>query len=842
VSVVPVLAVAGLLAGPAASSPQLPGGAGELALSADEIRRDADGRVSLDGSVVVRRGLVTLRARSARVDPATGEVNATGDVLLTDATRVVAAEGVHAVMGGPFEAEGVTAFVKDGAVELGGATSIEEARRTGRNRLSFRGARLAGDAAGRLTLDDARLTLCDCGGAAPSWEIRARQADVIPGRRAILSWPVIYVTPRFLLVKRPVPVLVLPWLFLPLGDRQTGLLLPVVASTGATGLGVAEPVFVTLGPSADATLTLEWLRGPGADVVAEERPAVRGAGARLELRWAPAVDAGGRAEVAWVNDLDRERGGAGGQRLSIVAAHEAPLGAATRLRLDLGLTSDPVWWRDFTSDILLRSAFYRRSELLVSHRSDALVVEADTAYYQPLAPARWDRLIPAAPSTFTGLGPLDRTPSSYGTFGADVPVFHRWPALAATLLPEELGPVAVSGRVGLGRFAPASGEASALALGPGDPGFRSGVYVTEREAATRLDGRLELRAPLLVGDAVTVEPYLRGAAVGYAFEAARDPAAVAWVVGGAAVSTELSRSFGALTHRILPSLELRAGTAAAVRGGDPLDLPAYDAWDRVSDRGVLEVPLAPRDPQSLLTLLRPARTLSAAPSGAFRQLRVAVASRLAQGGVDRLRGELGQDLDLRTGRLAETFFSAGALAGPFAADVSGRVLAFRGRAEAAPAPVHASWLDPFTELRAGVSVANRRGDALRAALLAVGAGGSGALMAGVDPLFDLRAASVDAVAQGAVGARFVLGAATMGYDALLPARTTDVPQCGAGAASGGTRTVQGWQVQQHVGSLAWDSPCRCFLARVVVRVTDCGTVSYGASIDLSRLGDRAQFR
>ena len=235
------------------------------------------GRYLLEGGAVLRRGAVVLRARTARYDPATSEVVATGDVLLTDATRAVAADGVTAVLGGPFEAKDVVAFLKDGPVALGETESIDAARRVGRNRLSLSGRSMRGDRSGRLKLSGARLTLCDCGpGHAPSWEIRAGEADVIPGKRATLSWPVLYVTPRFLFVDRPVPVLALPWLYVPLGDRQTGLLLPEIASTGATGFAVALPLFVTLGRSADLTLTPGYAFGRSRSDVAKGKPAVRG--------------------------------------------------------------------------------------------------------------------------------------------------------------------------------------------------------------------------------------------------------------------------------------------------------------------------------------------------------------------------------------------------------------------------------------------------------------------------------------------------------------------------------------------------------------------------------------
>lgn len=781
------LAAAGILARLCAADPQLPAtasGVGDVRIEGDVTYQSGTGRLLVENGAVLRRGPVVIRARSATFDPATGEVRAAGRALLTDATHVIAADGIRAILGGAVEAEDVVAFVKDEPVDLAPVTTLDAARHLGRNRLSFSGAHLRATPAGRFRLDGARLTLCDCpSGGAPSWEVTARRADVVPGDRAILSWAVLRVTPRFLFVHRPVPVLVLPWLYLPLGDRQSGLLLPEVRSTYATGFALAVPLFVTLGESADATLTAEYAFGrTGGDVA---KGAVRGPGARLELRWAPAVDAAGRLELAFVHDLDAEPGGAGGDRFALTGAHAQRLSARTTLRSELALYGDPVWVRDLTPDVLGRTSPYRRSDVLVSHRRDALVLEASASYLQPLRPGG---RVPGEP---------------YGPFGADVGVPSRAPAASAIVLPFGAGPLLASARVGATRFASLSGA--------DDP--------EGRPAAERADGRLELSLPLLLGGAVTFAPYVRGAAAAYAFETARDSAAGAWGVAGAVLGTEFSRRFGTLRHSVAPRVEWRAGTGLA---GDALGWLAYDARDGAALRTGAAGPLPVALPER------------------WQQLRVAVESRLSVDGADLVRVELGQDLDLRRGRFAETFAAATLAAGRLGLDASARFLAVDGRGDPAePAAAIPSFLDRFTELRASASYTDGRGDALRAGLLAVGPGGSGTLLAGLDPLFDLRAAPLEAAAWASAGGRLVLGGATLGYDALLPGRAAFVPTCAEG---GGTRRVEGWQVQQHAASLAWSSPCRCFRIAAIVRVTDCGEVSYSASIDLSRLRDSRAIR
>ena len=78
------LAAAGLLV--AAAPP--PGEGGEAKVGATRAVFDvAAGTYRLEGDVVITRGAVTLRAGKATYDPRTGEVTASGGVLLVDPTR-----------------------------------------------------------------------------------------------------------------------------------------------------------------------------------------------------------------------------------------------------------------------------------------------------------------------------------------------------------------------------------------------------------------------------------------------------------------------------------------------------------------------------------------------------------------------------------------------------------------------------------------------------------------------------------------------------------------------------------------------------------------------------------
>ncbi len=795
------LTAAALLAGLMAPPTGLPAATGDVAFEAAHVVfRGETGRYELSGGAVVRRGGVVLRAARATVDPQTGEVWAAGGVLLLDATRAVQAEAIHAVLDGPFEASEVVAFLKEKPLEPQRIASLAEARQ-GRNRLSLTADRVEGDAEGRLGISGARLTLCDCGpGRAPTWELAAGRARV-EGDRLSLSWPVLRVTPRFVGVTRPVPVLAVPWLSLPLRDRQSGLLFPELsARPSVTGFAIGLPVYFTLGRSADVTLTPEYFFGP-------EDPgsggAVEGPGLGLELRWAPAEGAAGEVRLHLVQDLVREHlrpsaeggsgaPGGGGLRLSIEGSHRQRLGDGTRLVANLSLAQDAFLFRDLRGAGLPGDAYYSRSDVLVSRRGERWVLEGGAAYLEPLA--HDDRFRPGTPSWF----------------GLSLPALHRWPSISARLLPEGAGGLQLQGRAGVSRFAPFDGHEAPLL--PTDPGFSRAADQAPlpREAVTRAESRLQLSLPALLGRTVSVEPWVRGAAMGYAFDAA-DPTSAAWGVAGLSAAAELARRYGDVEHRIVPRLELVAGTAAW-RADDAQPFPAYDPWDRTA-------------PEVLV------QQLSAAPDGAYAQARATLGTRLAGPGGS-LGLTLGQDADVRAGRLAESFAALAAARGPLRLDGSVRLLAFGGRPPRAPG-WERSWLDELTRLHLGASLRDRRGDALRVSLDATGAGAVGAQGAGVDALFDLRPSGAPPEAWYRVGARLALGGAAFDYDAKITAREYPAYRCGGGETT--PRAVPAGRIVEQAAAVAWDSPCQCFTVRVRASRDACDNMTYGLDVDLSKI-------
>jgi len=822
----------------AAAPPAVPGGRNvpvEISESGSVSYEPGTGRWLLEGGAVLKRGDVTLRAGTARYDPRTGEVDASDGVLLVQPGRALSAQRLHAVIDGPFEAHDVIAFTKEGPLDLSRCKTVDDVRTTGFNRVTFHGARVTGASGDpHLDVSSARVTLCDCGAGPPSWEIRATSADVVPGERAWLKWPVFWVTPRFLFVNRPVPVLALPVMYLPLAERQTGLLLPEFGF-GRTGFAFSLPLFLALSESYDATVTYDQTFGPAVGHLANPTDfahrKVRGPGASFELRWAPSEGTHGQARLFWIHDESRDQvpgfepSPAHGDRFALTLRHDQRLGADGALRADVGLVGDPLWASDFTADLLLRAAEYRRSSLWAARRTDDSVFAAEVGYNQSLL-YLGQQSFPVDPTNG-----VPRVP--YGTFGSDVRVFHRLPALTATLLPLRLaGPLALSGSASVARFAPFHGrlgDEGADGLGPGgrnwvvsDAGEGDGRFESgERVATTRAALRAELRAPLALGEWATLEPWVGGFAAGYAYDAGLDPRADARAMAGVALSTRFSRRYGSVRHDIEPRLEWRAGLVRDAA----LPVPASDELD-------LRGPPLTCEATGTCPAANGKKTLSAAPLGGFDEARLSLRNRLHLGPRTTFDLTLGQDLDLDRGRLAEAFAEGSvstAILGVGTLNTTGEA---RFHPDQSPNPsvkaANPSRLDAFSWLRGSASLADRRGDDLHASLTAMGPSGSESLAAGLETFLDPRPVPVTPVAVGTAGVRARLGGATAGYDASFNARTQ--PVC--------TAAAEAPRIYQHAATVGWDSPCKCFQIAVRAAWNACdGSTTYGFQFSISQIAN-----
>lgn len=325
--------------------------AGTARLSAD--------RLELDDGVVTGEGHVTLEL---------GQQRASGARFRYDLER-----GVVLLESGSWtRPEGTLSFAA-AEIDLGqGQGVVLDGRYQGRDgRLAVEGERLAWLGEGELAGEGVRLTTCACD--RPPWEVEAREVRVRLDDVAYFKGGWISICEV-----RLIPV---PLGSVPLAERRSGLLVPRLGY-GEDGLLLGAPVYLTLGPAADLTLTPE-LRSE------------RGARALAELRYALPREQGGALGLAGGWDW-RTEAARGALRLS----HRQAEGRL-RLGAEALVWSDPAYGADYGDSLLSRRAPW--TEALLHAAYGPLRLESDT--FQDDLPLG-QRPMGAVVSTAGPLGPL----------------------------------------------------------------------------------------------------------------------------------------------------------------------------------------------------------------------------------------------------------------------------------------------------------------------------------------------------------------------------------------------------------------------------------------------------
>ena len=622
---------------PLATEAELPTGE-KVTLEADQLLYEpAKETLVARGHTTLRTERVLLRADELIYDQANQQAYAKGNVMLVSGLLVAVADEIRLdirslearVVGGLFlRKKNVT------PEQLLQAKTPQELKKMGETVLTLTGSRIKRVGANQFQVDDLSFTPCDCDPTEPSWRMEARRADVELGERAILAFPTVYVY--------QVPIFWLPWLYLPLSDRRTGLLIPRPSYSALNGFSLEQPVFVTFGDSYDATFTPGYYAG-GRD------PSFGIAGGRLhtEFRYAPSERTSGRATVGLLYDRNRRRDpiepslqvdGRRGLRGEASWQHTQDLGHGWRDRIDAGFVSDGYYLRDVTADVLARQAEYLRSTAVLSRGDEVGWLGVDAVFRQQI----W------ADTQKLGFDIFRANQLDNGEKVRGPRPFARFPALTYAI-PERpvAGPIWAALRAEYARLAPMGATFgdegkdgvfratqvkvrnptdSAYDPDQGDGLFEPG----EREARDRLDLNPRLSLPFGAGRFARFTPYLAARETAYFGEVTGSAAQRAYLLAGASASTTLVREFraGTVRHAITPYAEVRAvpWIAGGVPGGPAL---AYDEID-------LAVP--------------PSRFLQG-----IAEIRQELGFRGGGSYHDLLRLDLGQGFDLRSWRVADTY-------------------------------------------------------------------------------------------------------------------------------------------------------------------------------------------
>lgn len=240
-----------------------------LRVLADRVVFDKDRQVvDILGHVEVHSPPFIVFADKVQVDFSRRQIRSIGRVRVVEDNRLIVCEKAMVRMkSGVGTLDRVRFEIRDQPVPLAQVRELEAMGRSWPGALWLFGhaRRIDRAASGALILRDAEVTPCDCGSDPPSWKMRAARVDIITEHGAWARWPVLQVG--------EVPVLILPAWYVPLSGRQSGLLAPRLELRD--GFWFRQPLYLTLGRSADMTLT------PG--FVLRRGPRLEG-----EMRWAPA--------------------------------------------------------------------------------------------------------------------------------------------------------------------------------------------------------------------------------------------------------------------------------------------------------------------------------------------------------------------------------------------------------------------------------------------------------------------------------------------------------------------------------------------------------------------------
>jgi len=275
---------------------------------------------------------------------------------------------------------------------------------------------------GRWEFKKVGFVPCDCETTEPSWHLESYKGTLdIEGQRTNLLSTLAYVG--------EVPIFWVPWISLPNSSRQTGLLFPLFSVNVNSGFMPRLPVFITLGRSADFTLTPGWAMGT------QNVLGVRGPSLGTEFRYTPSENIQGSIAVDGLWDLREQRSpvDAGhtasnkqrGLRYGTRLDHRQSIGEHGRLLANVNVASDGYLHRDFETDLILKSLEYTRSQVGLSYEGPHVDLLLDLGYLQDL---RWGYpLLGNAPL----LAPGD-PPQGPNTL-------QRFPALSMTLREQPLG-------------------------------------------------------------------------------------------------------------------------------------------------------------------------------------------------------------------------------------------------------------------------------------------------------------------------------------------------------------------------------------------------------------------
>lgn len=274
-------------------------------LEADQLSFDDQaGRYLASGHVRLKQGDLELRSDELWWHRDSGDINATGNVVLAREQERLSGKRLH------YNLNDETGFVEDGDAFLA------------EQNLRVSGARIEKRGVSDYRIIDGSFTTCE--GDVPAWKFNASQLDLTVGGYA-RAWNTIFYL-------KGLPSFYVPYMIYPAKtERESGLLIPSVGYSDRRGMEYSGAYYQVISRNQDATFYLDYLSNLGL-------------GKGLEYRYVFSRDNAGEARGYHVSAEEGE------DRQAFSWDHRGTLPGQIRLSADTEYVSALDYFDDFGED------------------------------------------------------------------------------------------------------------------------------------------------------------------------------------------------------------------------------------------------------------------------------------------------------------------------------------------------------------------------------------------------------------------------------------------------------------------------------------------------------------
>jgi LPS-assembly protein len=288
---------------------------GPVDIEADELAYDRETQTyEGHGQVELNRGDLSLKADHARLNMATKDLAAWGNVLLREGEDVIECQrlevNLETRLGKMHQAR---LYLKDQNFHITGG----EVDKLGENHYRIR---------------DGSFTTCDA--KRPPWKFTVKEIEVKEmalGGWGIAKGPIFYF--------EDIPILYFPWGTFPVRqERQSGFLMPSAGYSSTYGLKVNNGFYWAFAKNMDATFFLDYLGN-------------RGFKEGVEYNYAFSRETKGQANVYFIHDQNLDK-----DRYAFFIEHEQKLPYDFYLKGNVNRVSDHQYFRDYKNEDLPETA------------------------------------------------------------------------------------------------------------------------------------------------------------------------------------------------------------------------------------------------------------------------------------------------------------------------------------------------------------------------------------------------------------------------------------------------------------------------------------------------------